>query len=406
MKVVALILFAMVSSIQAQYPDTFLGSLAMGNGFSDICISPDGNRAYAAVGFGFAVVIDIEGYDEFTLATIVPIDGEPSAVQCDETGEILYVSDSENSLVHVVNTASLTLEYSFSVQPWPVDMLLVPGHGRIFLAHSQGMITVINTETGYPEEVFWAGESLNGLCVSPDGAFICAADNESSQESIINPENSRVNRVNSGMDSRSAAVSSDGSRLFFSCTAWNMIGVMDRETLTMETTIACEASAPVWLTSLPGLPWLYGAHPSDNLLSVHHSGDLTLQGTVDVPGQPSRIAVHPDGERLFVVCDGDNRVRVYGFDPEGVENVETALSISPALSPAVRPSVRVTAGEGGPVTLRGHDLAGRTVWRENVVLSPGESRVLQIEPRSAGMVFVTAAFPGGTRRTSVVVLKP
>ncbi len=406
MKTAALILLAMVSSIRAQYPDTFLGSLAMGNGFADICISPDGNRAYAAVGFGFAAVIDIGGYDEFTLVTLVPIDGEPSAVQCDETGEKLYVADWENSQVHVVNTASLTLEYSFSIQPGPVDMLLVSGSGRIFLAHSQGMITVIDTETGYPEEVFWAGESLNGLCISPDAAFICAPDNESSQESLIDPESGQVNRVNSGMDSRSAAVSSDGSRLFLSCTAWNLIGVMNTETLTMETTIPCQGSAPAWMTTLPGLPWLYGAHPSENLLSVHHSGDLTLQGTVDVPGTPSRIAVHPDGQRLFVVCGGDNRLRVYGFDPEGVETREAGLSLNAVLSPAMVPSVMVTAGEAGPVSLRGHDLAGRTVWSETIVLAPGESRVVQIGTGGTGMVFITATFPGGTLRTRVVVLKP
>ncbi len=65
------------------------------------------------------------------------------------------MSDSENGLVHVVNTASLTVEYSFPTQPDPVDMLLVPGLHRIFLSHSQGMITVIDTETGYPTEVFW-----------------------------------------------------------------------------------------------------------------------------------------------------------------------------------------------------------------------------------------------------------
>ncbi len=318
MNTAALVLMlAAVSVTHAQYPDTFLGSLSMGNGFADICISPDGDRAYAAVGFGFAAVVDIQGYDEFTLLQLLPIDGEPGAVQCDETGEILYVSDSENGLVHVVNTASLTVEYSFPTQPDPVDMLLVPGLHRIFLSHSQGMITVIDTETGYPTEVFWAGEALNGLCITPDATFICAPDNGSSQESVINPSTGSVNRVTSGMDSRSAAVSSSGSRLFLSCTAWSIIGVMNTETLSMETTITCQGSAPVWLASLPGLPFIYGAHPSENLLSVYHTEDLTLQGTVDVSGTPSRIAVHPDGERLFVVCGGDNRLRVYGFDPEG-----------------------------------------------------------------------------------------
>ncbi len=65
-------MLAAVSVTHAQYPDTFLGSLSMGNGFADICISPDGDRAYAAVGFGFAAVVDIQGYDEFTLYSFCP----------------------------------------------------------------------------------------------------------------------------------------------------------------------------------------------------------------------------------------------------------------------------------------------------------------------------------------------
>lgn len=52
----------------AQYPDTFLGSVAVGQNPMDGCLSPDGLRAYAAVEFGFAAAIDIDGYSDFPLA--------------------------------------------------------------------------------------------------------------------------------------------------------------------------------------------------------------------------------------------------------------------------------------------------------------------------------------------------
>jgi DNA-binding beta-propeller fold protein YncE len=391
-------------AVFAQYPDTFLGSLAVGNGPLDICISPDGDRAYTAVGFGFVTVIDIEGYSQFSLGGLVNIDGEPSAVQCDAAGEMLYVADAGGSQVHVVNTASLEVEYSFPVQPAPVDMILAAGAGRIFLSHSSGMVTVIDTATGYPDGFFWAGQALNGLAVSPCGSFVYAPDNGSPYETVITAGTGSVNRVISGMDSRSAAVSSDGSRLFLSSTAWNAIGVMDALELVIETMITCEGTAPVNMGVLPGSQWLYGAHPTENKLTVYHTGDLTLQGTVDVPGQPGNIAVHPDGERLFVVC-GDNKVRIYGYDPAGIETAGTGFSLSPSHSPAAAPSVSVTAGEPGAVTLRGYDLSGRTVWSATAVLARGESREFTVSAGVAGVLLVTAETPEGTLSARVVVLE-
>jgi DNA-binding beta-propeller fold protein YncE len=52
----------------AQYPDFFLGSVSVGQNQADVCMSPDGNRAYVAVGFGFATVIDLNDYSDFSLA--------------------------------------------------------------------------------------------------------------------------------------------------------------------------------------------------------------------------------------------------------------------------------------------------------------------------------------------------
>lgn len=396
-------LLVLTRAVLAQYPETFLGSLSVGSGLADLCISPDGGRAYAAVGFGFVTVIDINGYSEFGMGGMVNIDGTPSAVQCDENGEMLYVADTEGSKVFVVNTASLTVEYSFDVQPAPMDMVLAADANRIFLSHASGMVTVIHTQTGYPQGFFWAGNALNGLAVSPCGTYIFAPDNGSPYEAVITAATGFVNRVFSGMDSRSAAVSADGSRLFLSCTAWSALGVMNTDNLTMDTLITCEDSAPVNMAVLPGSPWLYGAHAPQNMLAVYHTGDLSLLGTVSVPGQPGNIAMHPDGERLFVAC-GDNKVRVYGYDPAGIEIAGTAFSLIPFHSPAPVPSVRVTAGAPGPVTLRGFDLSGRMIWSRGAVLGQGETRAFTVETPVTGMVLVTAESARETLSVKVVVL--
>jgi len=393
-------------SAHAQFPNTFLGSLAVGSDPVDICISPDGQRAYAAVAWGFATAVDINGYGEISLAGLVDIDGEPAVLQCDESGEFLYVADTENSLVHVVNTVSLSVEGSFPVQPFPEDMVLCPEENCIFLSHSSGLVTVINTDTRLPDGVFWAGCDLNSLCVSPDGAYLYAPDNGSPLESVISTSSGYVNRVTSGMDSRCCAISGDGGRLFLSCVEWGLIGVMNTEDLTMEASIACPGSAPLKMAALPDLPFLYCLQPEDGVLSVYGTDDLAFKGNIAIPGQPENLAVHPDGERIFLVCTGDNTMKVYGFDPAGIEAGGTGITFSPAASPSAFPAVRLTCVTGGTVILRGFDVSGRNVWREQTVLSDGETREFLISGAPEGVLLVTAETPSGISSTSVLVLKP
>ncbi len=393
--------FLMLVLVTAQFPDTFLGSIAVGNNPVDLCISPDGQRAYAAVEWGFASAVDIQGYSEFSLAGLVGIEGEPSSVQCDETGEKLYVADTENSLVHVVNTGTLTVESSFPVEASPVDMVLCSGTNRILLSHSAGMITVINTLTSSVEDVFWAGNSLHSMTVSSDGKLVYAPDNGSPDESLITAATGSVSRFSSGMDSRAAALSGNGELLFLSCTEWDQISVMNTGDLTIETSILCENGAPVEMAALPALPYLYGVNPEMDLLSVYSTDELQFTGTVPVPGEPVNIAVHPDGERIFVVCAGDNRMKVFGYDPAGTEPEETDLSMVPGCSPSSAPSV-ILSGVSGTVTLRGYDLSGRNLF-ESEETAPNEFFLPEVP---SGIVFVAAESRGERLCTQVVVLEP
>lgn len=391
--------------ITTQFPDTFLGSVSIGRNPVDICISPDGKRAYAAVQWGFAAAVDINGYSDFTLAGLVTVDGEPVSVQCNESGSVLYIADSENSLVHVVNTETLSIENSFPVEASPADMVLSPEQNRIFLSHSQGMVTVINTLTSSVEGVFWAGNSLHSLCASPDGEFIYAADNGSPRESVITAATGSVNRFTSGMDSRCAALSGNGERLFLSCTDWSIIEVILTEDLEVETVIPCPVGAPVEMASLPVLPYLYCLNPENGLIEVYSTDDLSFTGDFQVPGGPVNFTVHPDGERIFFVCQGDSKMKMYGNDPAFANPGTAVASLIPSASPCAIPSVLVS-GFSGMVSLRGYDVSGRMVWAGESVLSGDQTAEFCIQNTPPGLLFVTAESESVKLTTAVVVLQP
>ncbi len=388
----------------AQYPDTFLGSVSVGQNPMDVCISPDGNRAYAAVEFGFAAVIDINGYSDFSLAELVSIDGEPVTIQCDPTGEYLYVADIENSSVHVVSTSELSVVKTFAIQPDPTDMILYSPGNKIYLSHENGLISVIDTESQTITEVFWGGVQLNSLAITPDQSQIFASDNGSPEETVLNSETGNSTRITSGMDSYSVAVSGNGSRLFLSCPSWNTIGVMDITSLTIEETISCTGDAPDKMATLPSLPYLYGVCSDENTITIFGTDDLIEKGEITLSGGPSNIAVHPDGERLFVVCTGDNKIKMIGFDPSGVDPITAEHVLTVVDSPSSVPSVTVTCSEGGTVFLSAFDLSGRTVWVTETVMAQNETQQFQVGNVPTGILIVTSTVNKTVNSVKVVAL--
>ncbi|MCD4708228.1 MAG: hypothetical protein K8S62_10890 [Candidatus Sabulitectum sp.] len=397
---VPLIVFAAI----AQFPDTFLGSVSVGQNPMDVCLSPDGNRAYAAVEFGFATAIDINGYSDFSLAGLVTIDGEPVTLQCDPTGEYLYVADQENNLVHIINTSELSVVKTLDIQPDPTDMVLCSAGNMIYLSHENGMITVIDTESQTVEESFWVGEEINSICITPAQDLVFAADDGSPEEAVITTSTGVLTHINSGMDSYGCAVSGNGTRLFLSCPSWNIIGVMDIASLTVEGTIPCTGDAPEKMAALPGLPYLYGVCPEQNTITVFGTDDLTQKGEIPLTGGPANIAAHPDGERLFIVCTADNKMKIIGFDPTGIDPIMHEHMLSVLHSPSTAPSVAVTCLNGGIVSLSAFDLAGRTVWTAETVMTQNETRQFSLENAPVGVLIVTSTIEGTVNSVKVVVL--
>ncbi len=398
------ILLTVVICASAQFPETILGSISVGQNPMDVCISLDGTRAYAAVGFGFATAINVNGYSDFSLAGLVSIDGEPVTLQCDSSGEYLYVADSENDLVHIVNTTTLAVEDTFAIQPSPTDMVLYPAGEQIYLSHNNGMITVIDTENQTIEETFWAGAEIKSLAITPDGGLIFASDNGSPEEAVINTSTGNLTRITSGMDSYSCAVSGNGDRLFLACQSWNLIGAMNTTSTTIEGTISCTGDVPDKMAALPFLPYLYGVCPDQNSITVFGTDDLTEKGEITLSGGPSEIAVHPDGERLFVVCTGDNKIKVIGFDPSGIDPVTDEHILSAVDSPSPSPSVKVTCLEAGAVSLSAFDLSGRTVWTAEASMAQNETRQFHLGNVPAGILIVTSTIREAVNSVKVVVL--
>jgi DNA-binding beta-propeller fold protein YncE len=318
----------------------------------------------------------------------------------------MFVADKENSLVHVIDTSELSIVKEFSIQPDPSDMVLAPQENRIYLSHETGMITVIDTEDQEITDVFWAGSEINSMAVNPSASLVFAADDESPDEAVINTTTGAITHFNSGIDSYGCTVSGDGSRLFLSCPSWELIEVIDTETFTVETTVACPGNTPMKMAALPDLPYLYGVCQGRNSVMVLGTDDLTVKGEFAVTGGPSNIAVHPDGERLFVVCTGDNKLKVFGFDPSGIAPQCSELTLTVLNSPSSAPSVMIAGSSPGYADLRIFDIAGRAVRTQSYAVAPGAANRISVNNLPQGVFTATVSMDGSFSQARFVVLRP
>lgn len=403
MKIILILLIA-VFTAAAQYPDTILGSISVGQNPTDVCISPDGNTAYVAVGFGFATVVDISEYANYSIITLVNIDGEPAAIECNSTGELVFVADSENNLLHVIETSDFTITKTLEIQPDPTDMIRYPLGNKIYLCHGNGMITVINSETQLIEDCYGAGNDLNSLCINSEESYIVAADNQSPQEVLIDPASGIASSFSSGSDNFGCSFSGNSEFLFLSNPGWNTISVINSSSFSVETTISCPDITPERMTSIPSLPYLYGVCPEDNKLLVVNTDDFSIEGEIVLPGEPVSIVAHPDGQRLFMACLADNKLKAIGFDPAGIHSNSQNFSAVVVNSPAESPSISITADVSGTCILKVFDLSGRVLQTDEISIGRNETVMYSLVSNLRGIQVLSITMNGISKSLKVIAL--
>ncbi len=403
MKTILILLIA-VFTASAQYPDTILGSIAVGQNPTDVCISPDGNTAYVAVGFGFATVVDISEYADYSIITLVSIDGVPAVIECDQSGEFIFVADSENNLLHIIDTSDYSVTKTIEIQSDPTDMIRYSSGNKIYLSHGNGMISVINTQTQLIDECYWAGNDINSLCINNSENLIVAADNQSPDEVLIDPASGLVSTFSSGSDNFGCSFSGNGEYLFLSNPDWNTISVVNTSSFNIETTITCPSITPERMASIPSLPYLYGVCPEDNKLLVVNTDDFSIEEEIVLPGEPVSIVAHPDGQRLFMTCLADNKLKAVGFDPSGIYLNSPNFSAVIVNSPAKSPSVSITADISGTLLLKLFDLSGRLLQANEVSIGQGETFLYNVESDLRGIQILSITMNRISYSLKVVVL--
>ena len=257
---------------------------------SDVVVSPDGCRLYAAHnqvtdcgGNGVVSVIDIASA---TTAATVPVAGV-AALTISPDGSHLYAVSYDRGT---------------------------------YYQYPAGWLTIIDTASHAVVETIAVGACPETVIASPDGAYLYITHYDTCSVSAVNLTTGDVTAVALRDAPLAVIFTSDSAHAYVG----NVRSLTVIDTTTNETDYIDVGDLPRGLRLSPDGKRIYITNFGDGTLSVVDTITNSVVTTVDVPGYSEAVAVSPDGERISVsdywsgavavisvptVCDQDVRIK-------------------------------------------------------------------------------------------------
>lgn len=299
-------------------------------GIGRLRIAPDGKTAYLTVGSQGLYVIDTVS-QVATFVTLTQI-VQDLVISPDSTRAYLLPDpvDFEASVqIPVLDTATTsviaTIEVPFSAdEPRSVAAAALSPDGRsLYLVESyDGLIRVVDTQTNTIRSTLADGLTPAEILVAPDGHFAYVSHLVTKTVSVIDlSAETAVASIALPNGPRRMALTADGARLYVVTQDGCSVAVADTASRAVVTTVpvndgpaaialgAAPPPLPTPTATLAATPspspvpsaaraCAYVTHAND-LVSVIDTHTQLLLGSFSVP-QPSHVAVHPDGTRAYV----------------------------------------------------------------------------------------------------------
>ena len=227
--------------------------------------------AYVARSDGAVTVIDVATQG---IAGTIATGGRPEGVAMSLEGDRGYIANSAADVVHVVDMSARTVIANIPVASGPSAVVLNPSETRLYVLHpgsgSFSQLSIIDTDTGGNAGTIVFAERAERLAMSPDG-----------------------------------------TRLFISHSATNVISVVSTASNAVVARIGTDAG-PHGMVYDPGFDRLYVANSGSNSVMIINATGFTLDASVALPGcqNPRNLALNPRSTRLLVTCEDNDAVAV------------------------------------------------------------------------------------------------
>jgi YVTN family beta-propeller protein len=276
---------------------SLLKNVPIGREAREVCLSPDGRRAYVSnSGDNTITVIDLG-----TLAAVATI-ADPSIMKPDGAtvspdGKKLYVVGMNNNSVVVISTTTNKVLSRIPVPcRTPRRVVFSPDGTRIYLGcYEPSIVGIIDPKTDTFVRAFPVGNDTRGkgehaLAFTPDGKILLVAVVEDDTLYYVDVATEKVTRIQGvGLSPQRLIVKSDGTTL--------VLARMDGSVMVIGDLFKHDKTKRVPVGALPwGMAlsddgrFLYVPSNSDNNITVIDTATATVAKTIPVESDPNGVA--------------------------------------------------------------------------------------------------------------------
>jgi YVTN family beta-propeller protein len=299
------------------HPSLVTGTFPAGGSIQEMVLSPDGRRLYVASGRLVEGYIDVVRTTDNAVIASVAEGTWPSGLAITPDGAFVYAGydpylDDLSDIVWMMRTADFAVVERVPV-PHPVGALEVTPDGRaLYVGNSySSSVVVVRTEDNVVVDTITLSSSSTVLAVSPDGAHVYVGGHNL-LHAIRSSDNVVADTVALGSDVKGMTVLPDGSRLY--------VTASDTRGVVYVVNLPGYLVKRVWVgpmlsevVALPSSRFVYASSHVDSSVYVIRTSDDSLVERKPVGFVPGRMAVHPDGSRVYVADRDSGRVAIIGY---------------------------------------------------------------------------------------------
>jgi YVTN family beta-propeller protein len=246
---------------------------------------------------------------------VLPAGKGPSEICLSPDGTRAYVSNGAESSVTVLDLQSMSAAATFVDKSMkrPDGCVVSPDGSRLYTAVAGGdTISVFSTADGKKTGEIKVGKEPRRLLFSRDGRRLYVSVGDEEFVSIVDPaKNAPVGKIPAGRDPRALALTPDGKYLLISNVSSDTVELVKADTHEVECYLGVSRS-PQRFAVFPQREMLFAIGRFDNVVSI-----LDLQatkeigrmiGTMPVGKGAWGMGINPDGSALYVANTTDNTI--------------------------------------------------------------------------------------------------
>jgi len=275
-------------------------TIQVGAGPGGFAFSPDGRYAYVT-NTGDNTVSVIDTTTDTVVATVSDIGHTSLGVAVSPDGSRVYVSNLETEgTVTAIDTATNTpVGDPIPVGAFPAGLVVSADNTKVYVTNvDDGTVSVIDVATHAVVKTIPVGGSAFDIVLAPDGTTAYAVSTWAGPVAVIDTATDTVTTtieldgVPGGI-----AVSPDGKVLYVSDGANDGVWMIDTATNTVIGDPIAVGPSPFSMAVSPDGGLLYVINTADETMSVIDTSTRTVVATLEA--QVGRVAVHPDGTRIY-----------------------------------------------------------------------------------------------------------